>query len=76
MQKQVEVKYGDKWLLVAGLQNVKIGQTFRMWITHDKPVIGKNGQTEFLATSEPYFDNESGQWMINYDNTQYSEIVN
>jgi hypothetical protein len=74
--RDVEVKYGDKWLLVEGLHKVRKGQVFRLWDDIDTPVYDTNGKTEFLATSEPYWSESFESWMIDIDLTEYSDIVN
>lgn len=74
--RDIEVKYGDKWLLIDNFQKLKKGQTFRMWDDETTPVYDRNGNTEFLAISDPYYSEKYGEWSIDCDLTEYSENVN
>lgn len=65
--RDIEVKYGDKWLLIDSFHKLKKGQTFRMWDDIDTPVYDRNGNTEFLATSDPYYDEDLETWAIQCD---------
>ena len=66
MQRDVEVRIGDKWLLLNGIQNLRKGQYFRMWEPDGKPVIN-NGENVFKALSDPYWSDTDDTWMIDIE---------
>ena len=65
--RDVEKKIGDKWLLLSGIDKLNRGDTFRMFEPTGEPVKDKQGNTIFLALSNPYWSDNYNTWMIDID---------
>jgi hypothetical protein len=62
-EREVEIRIGDKWLLIDGLKSVKRNQVFRMW-EDEEPYYDDLGRSNFRAISEPYWSDTFNTWMV------------
>ena len=64
-QRKIEVEIDGTFQTVNFLQ-LKPGDKFKMFEPDGKEVRDVYGNTEFIATSEPY-QNKRNEWQIDYD---------
>jgi hypothetical protein len=68
----VEINDGFYWKVVP-FEDVMIGDKFRMRDPHTNEIyVNSNGKSVFLATSEPFL-NEDKVWTIEVDDEEVSE---
>ncbi len=51
--RSAEILIKDEWLPIE-FKNIKKSDTFRLFESTGEPVSGEDGDTEFIATSNPY----------------------
>lgn len=51
--RSVEILINDEWLPIE-FKNIKKGDTFRLFESTGEPVLSEDGDTEFIAISNPY----------------------
>lgn len=51
--RSAEILINDEWLPIE-FKNIKKGDTFRLFESTGEPVLSKDGDTEFIAISNPY----------------------
>lgn len=60
--RKTEILYKEEWYRIP-FDHVKSGDVFRLIESTGEFVVDENGKTEFIATSDPY-QNEEGIWTV------------
>jgi hypothetical protein len=67
-RRRVEIFVDGQWVhLESELADIKTGDLYRLFEPTGEAVVNEDGQSEFKATSDSYFDTLIGEYKVVYE---------